>query len=398
MKSLGSESSVMKYLILAICSACVYINIAVAVFVSDPPVWENQYKVATVNNYDNATLRQHFEELRMPQTNIPGVIHDEILNIINVPTGKSVIADIVSSLEPRLNYVNSLRQIINIINQEINSENAIRIAFGLMNSINPGVVSDKDRLIGYIETGFIDWVDKIDQNPQPIARQDYMENLLVRHNLDNFIGILRGKFQNAINVAEKKLNSYRFQFSIDSDRYMPDLRTISINPDLQSRASVVSGPRLLIGNHVVGMVMRDIAFENDEKLFHEILHYYHIGLRKSLYVYSDNFDTLGEGLIRSNLLEIRHSLLLKDLWTTQEEFRTITGGFWDMYRQQLVFSPQNESCYLRDKGKSFRCSHSGNYITEISMDFIRIGERGGGVVHYFNNEDRDVSYIGYNFI
>ncbi len=141
---------------------------------------------------------------------------------------------------------------------------------------------------------------------------------------------------------------------------------------------------------VVGVVARDVEFLIDERLFHEILHYDHITLRKE-YVLED-FTLLGRALIAGGF-NPAYTGVLRSLWTDQEEFRTITGLFIHQITGALMYSRESESRYLNDKLKPFRCSHSLSYCTKVPLYFVEAVLATGGIaLRYLLGEDREVTY------
>lgn len=185
-----------------------------------------------------------------------------------------------------------------------------------------------------------------------------------------------------------EIDKYRFRFADNSDSYESKTRTIAVTQAV-SRASVFSGPRLSTLGRVVGVVARDVEFEVDEKLYHEILHYTHITLRKEVML--DDFMFLGMALMKQGF-EAPYTGVLRSLWTNQEEFRTITGIFVGPSDKKLYYSKQSESRYLSEKEKSFRGSHSLDYCTKIPAYFVNMLVQTGIELHYLMGENREVNY------
>lgn len=376
---------IISYLYISICSYASMME-----FDSIRSTWEIQYKTNVVSMYSSDQLIDHFEKLRIPKTTVPIIIHDALKTIVSNDIGKSLIEDIVAALEPRVNYATSLRDIIDHIKflKIVNAENALRIVFGLVNSMNPDALKNSTDFNAYISTGLGTWLDVLNVDPKRITKNCYMGDLFTTDYL-NGVNFLYNQLNPIIKLIEDELDKYRFQFSTNIDGYNHISRTISIR-NIPASCSVVSGPRLNTFGHIVGIIMKDREFLSDERLFHEILHYNHITLRRE-YCF-DTFEYLGRSLI-SHGFHPYYTGILRSLWTNEEEFRTITGIFYHPDSKQLCFSKQSESRYLSCKRKSFRCSHSLSYCTKVPEYFIQIICSTGINLYYFPGEDRDVSYI-----
>ncbi len=171
----------MRYVALLFIFICHYASLAMVEFVSARTGWETLYRVAVVNNYSDADLRTHFEALRS-QGAVPTHIHDAIAVIIGYPTGKSTISDIVAAVEPKLYYAQSLRAILAYIDARkdnvLTAEEALRVAFGLVGSINPGVLADVGVFNAYIATALApEWYNKLNTSPESIVQNVYTGNL-----------------------------------------------------------------------------------------------------------------------------------------------------------------------------------------------------------------------------
>lgn len=362
-------------------------------FVSVRPGWEAVYKSNTVDRYSDSELRTHFEDLRSGGE-VPAHIHDALDMIIRLPVGRSTIADIVASVEPRLYYARSLREIVEYVDDRKDdistAEEALRTEFGVVSSINPLILANAQTFNTYITSNLAwEWYSKLNNSPEKINQSMYLGDLFTT----DYVGaanFLYEELDKAVRLIEEEVASYLFQFSEGDDSYATNSRVIAVR-DMNTRASVVSGPRLSTMGSIVGIVARDTEFLVDERLFHEILHYSHMTLRKEYIL--DDFTFLGKALI-SNGFDPAYTGILKSLWTDQEEFRTITGLFINPQTGVLSYSVQNESRYLHEKSKSFRCGHSLSYCTKVPLYFVRaVSEDNRVAVHYALGEDREVGYV-----
>lgn len=374
-----------SYLYISVCSYA-----SIVEFNSVRPTWEIQYQNSTVSKYSAGQLVKQFEGVRIPGTKVPAIIHDALEIIVSNAVGRSLIEDIVSALEPKINYAASLRNIINHIDstKTLNAERALRIAFGLIKSMNPNALINSTAFNAYLSTELGTWLDALYADPKRIIENCYMGDLFTTDYL-NGVDFLYNKLNSITRLVEGELNKCRFQFNTNIDGYDHISRTISIK-DLPTSCSVVSGPRLNTFGCIVGIIMKDREFLSDERLFHEILHYNHITLRRE-YCF-DTFECLGRSLITHGF-NPSYTGILRSLWTNEEEFRTITGIFSHPDSKQLCFEKHSESRYLCCKEKSFRCSHSTSYCTKVPKYFIEIICKTGINLYYFPGEDRDVSYI-----
>lgn len=322
-------------------------------------------------------------------------MHNAISEIVKFPTGKSVIQDIVSSIEPRLKYYNSLKSTLETIKSSRNSEVALRNIFGMFNFIDSEIVKTKAKLITYLNNDFFKLTELVNTDPRVIRSTYYTGILFVDYcdytTIVDKICFFLDKFLVEI---KNKVDNLRFKFGSNDNSYEHS-RIISIKHSDPIKASVVTGPRLKTLGVTVGVVNRDVIFTDDERLFHEILHYTHLGLRQE-YLQNDFFQ-LGLNLFRNHNFSPNYSTTLNALWTSPEEFRTITGFFINPNDDNLYYSLQNESSYLHDKGKSFRCSHALCYLTKTPWFFVNLMKNSP---FYISGEDRDVDYNGQcdNFI
>lgn len=380
---------IIKYIIFYLYIS-IYSYASIVEFVPNRPNWEIQYKTSVVNKYSNDELVDQFEKLRIPKTTVPTIIHNALEIIVSNEVGKSLIEDIISSLEPRINYVNSLKNIIDHIGyiKTTNAESALRITFGLIGSMNPDALKNSTEFDKYLHSELRTWFDALNANPKIVTENCYMGDLFTEDYL-NCVNCLYDKLNPIIKMVEDELNKYRFKFSTNSDSYEHISRTISIR-DTKISCSVVSGPRLNTSGYIVGIIMKDREFLSDERLFHEILHYNHITLRRE-YCFG-TFEYLGRSLITLGF-NPSYTGILRSLWTNEEEFRTITGIFSHPDSKQLYFEKHSESRYLCCKEKSFRCSHSTSYCTKVPKYFTEIICNTGIKLYYFPGEDREVSYI-----
>jgi hypothetical protein len=366
-------------------------------FSSTLSVWEINYKTNVVGYFSNAELRTHFEDLRVNTVAaVPAYIHDALDVIIGNPVGKSVISDIIASLEPRVLYMRSLRTIVSYIEARKDgtaATDALRVAFGVVNTLSPGGFANPAELGTKLKAVGVSMLSKLNASPEYIAQQSYTGDLFtLPANLITNAGILHAQLNTAVGLVEASVSKYLFQFADGDDEYSPTTRTISISSTATPKSSVIVGPRLATYGTVVGVAAKQETFLVDERLIHEILHYYHVTLKEEYKLkYFSNIELLSKAIISAGFYPSYTGVLLS-LWTHPEELRTITGLLINE-TGGLCYSENSEYRYISNKHKYFRCSHSSNYCTKVPWYFMDVITNKTGIAAcYVPGEDRVVDY------
>lgn len=353
--------------------------------------WEAAYKTGAIARYSAAELVTHFQDLRLPTTAVPAHVTTALGVIVTHATGKEVISDIVARLEPQIHYINSLQAIITHISA--NKDNlstapsAAKAFFGLLSFLDPNSINNKHSAELFVATVGNALLLRLENDPTPITPPDFPRNTY----LDDSPIDLSIEFANAahtfldgvVKLVKDKLDGDRFQFGDTEDSYNPTNKTISVR-NAVFKVSKVTGPKLFTYGTQVGFIAKDIDFLIDERLFHEILHYDHITLRKEIFT---DISLLGKLLIGNGFYP-SYTGILQGLWTNSEEFRTITGLF--ERGGQLRYFRQSEYRYLADKGNFLRCGHSSSYCTKVPAYFIKlINDKTGVIINLQDTTDRD---------
>ena len=265
-------------------------------------------------------------------------------------------------------------------------EAALRCAFYLINAIDPYVSFDSNDFKPYLRGLLERWRTELEDNPKEIEVGRYSKELFVK-SIPGAVKSLRKIFGTVLQELNREVDEYKFQFVSGDDAYFPRTRTISINDKPDRRCMTISGPRLSVHDNVVGICTRGEIFTTDVVVMHEILHYYHITLKRED---SGDFFTFGKALIANNFNH-KYIGVLHSLWTHTEEMKTITGLTVD--KGVLYYCKYSENRYLNDKRKRFRCSHSTSYCTKVPIYFVQALLNSNLVVYYLPDEDVDVPYI-----
>ena len=84
-------------------------------FIHKRKAWEGGY-AAVVDSYSDSVLKSHFIDLRANRSaSVPAHIDSALVEIISFPTGRELIADIVVSLEPRIKFLKSIQNVIEVM-------------------------------------------------------------------------------------------------------------------------------------------------------------------------------------------------------------------------------------------------------------------------------------------
>lgn len=371
------------------------------------PDWENNYRNYVLEHYDDNALRKHFKDLRLPETNVPTEIDNALKDIIKYETGKSIILDIIAALEPRISYAESLHEIFNtkIING-LTMEQRLKSEIELINFFHPKILKSCD-IISIIKEII---KNKNNNNKKPlkdlivrrlIKKINYEEVKITLGDCDTNIFLNEFSFsqeelydlekyfkdilKNFVEEFESTVNKYRFTFSTGESQYNSSTRVISLDPG-KTQLSAVSGPILQTYSALTGVVAKFVLFTDDEKLLHEILHYYHMTLREE--TINNNFFLTCIKMIEYGIPP-NYTRLLNDLWHYPEELKTITGLV--AINNKLMYSKQCESRYINEKGKPFRFSHSSAYFTKCPWYFVQIMEKIG--IKLILEDNYNVEYI-----
>lgn len=352
--------------------------------------WENNYRENIVNKYNNNELKEHFLSLSLDATKVANEIDEAINEIIKYETGKSIIVDIVSALEPRVLYGESLRTIICNINNEEKEYEKVKIIFALIENFSPNSILNTNEIHTYVANKmYNDLVGKIDSAPEEIIISDIDLDTfeLYYKELDEDLKstlYIKDILEKIIQEIETKINKYRFLLTIGEDNYYDAENKNIILSSKETELSVISGPILQTYGKTVDVVSQPFIFENDEKLLHEIIHYYNLTLRQDL---TDNdFNSLNIQLIK-NGFSTDYTDLTLNIWSDTEELRTITGLI--VINGKLMYSKQCEARYLKDKKKPFRFSHSSSYFTKCPWYFVELMEKIGITVYLKNYSCKD---------
>ncbi len=305
--------------------------------------------------------------------------------VINVQTGKNIISDIITSLEPRVSFIRSMRAIVDFIgtNTTTDSETALRTGFYLIHTMDNNALSDVKT---YITNLLSNWRTVLRNNPRAITQGYYAGKLFVS-SFEGAAIFLHNQFDTVLKVIEQEVNDYQFRFATGNDGYTASTKTISISNGADPYSSIITGPRLSTSGTIVGVCARYGNFTIDERIIHEILHYYHITLKREN---PGDFFSLGIALI-DNGFNPSYTGAFRNLWTHTEELKTISG--LTVVGVILHYSRNSESRYLDDKKRMFRCSHSNAYCTKVPMYFVKVLQNTGLTIYYMPGEDIDVNYI-----
>jgi hypothetical protein len=316
----------MKYVALSVLLLCSLVSAMDPIpYESPKKSWETNYRVNTVSSYGLNALVTSFENLRLSGTAVPPHIDTALGVIVTHTTGKDIISDIVSRLEPQILYVNSLLAIVNNIRTNkdniASAQNALRVCFGLMNSLDLNSVTTAATVNIFLpQIGNI-LLSKLENDPREIPINQYAGNVFAT----DYTGAANSIYNHlkvAVDIVNNKLNEDRFEFGDADDSYNPMNRKISVR-NAVFKVSKITGPNLFTCDTFVGIVAKDVDFLIDERLSHEILHYDHITLRKELF---SDISLIGRLLIGNGFYP-SYTGVLQGLWTNSEEFRTITGLF-----------------------------------------------------------------------
>jgi hypothetical protein len=347
--------------------------------------WEANYKTAVVAGYDAATLVTHFEDLRLSAA-MPAHIDGALRVIVTHATGKDIVSDIISRLEPQVQYVNSLLAIVGAIDANrgdpLTAQNAVRACFGLMNSLDPNSVTSVVNVNTFLPQIGSALLLNLENTPAVIPVAYYAGNVFAT-DYSGAANSIYPHLKAAVDIVNDRLKEDRFEFGDAEDSYNPINRRISVR-NAVFKVSKITGPNLFTFGAFVGIAAEDLDFSIDERLSHEILHYDHITLRKESF---SDILLIGRLLIGNGFYP-SYTGILQGLWTNSEEFRTMTGLFERGGR--LLYFRLSEYRYLADKLGFLRCSHSASYCTKVAACFINlIRDKLRITVNLRNNTDRE---------
>ena len=353
--------------------------------------WEIDYKASHVLGYSEEDLVAHFQDLRISQNGpVPVHITLALREIVRIPVGKELVSDIIARIEPQLLFVNSLEAILDEIREGKDNplvcEQVARLSFGLMDFLEPGSVGVKQNVINFLQNLDRILTSRFEECPSRIDVRMYEGDLFT----EDFIRLVNGiylQFEGAFRLIKDDLLGVCFRFGDRADSYDPVTRTISVE-DCVVRLSKVTGPVLCTAGVPVGVIASDRDCLIDERLFHEILHYDHLTLRKEEF---DDISLIGRLLI-VNGFNHAYVGVLSSLWTNAEEFRTITGLFSRDGNMRCF--KQSEYRYLSEKGSGLRYGHSPCYCSKVPVYFLNLLRNYGIDVHLEDDRERD--YIKQN--
>jgi hypothetical protein len=348
---------------------------AMSVYNRSLPSWQSTRLASIVAD---PALANKFKALRLHGTAIPGHIEANITTMISNPVGKIIIANIVAALEPKKEYIDAIKQIVQQMDNYIaatNHNEAIKLAMQLLSFVHSKTLATSitvfdplnatvaDAALGNMGTTLLDGLKNY---VAPIALPVYTASNIPIGSSGNpeiLAKALRDQINIVIAILDDELNSLRFQFKDDGDYYNRETKTIAVTA-ANVKASVVSGPKLVTCATVVGYLTQYEDILPDERFCHEMLHYSHITLNKE---FLGDIKTIGMPLVSNCHFDPSYTSVLSNIWSNHEELRTITGLF--EISGTLYFDSRNESSYLAAKGKKLRCSHVLSYCTKVPAYF-----------------------------
>lgn len=371
---------------------CIFLGFSSSCMYESPKkMWEIAYKASHVSRYSDEDLVNHFQNLRVSQ-DVPVPVHitSALREIVKIPVGRELVSDVIARIEPQLLFVSSLEAILDEIragkDNPLVCEQVARLSFGLMDFLKPGSVEAEQNVIDFLQNLDRVLTTRFEEYPSRIGVRMYEGDLFT----EDFIGLVNAiylQFEGAFRVVKDDLLDVCFRFGDRDDSYDPVTRTISVENCIV-KLSKVTGPTLCTAGIPVGVIAADRDCLIDERLFHEILHYDHLTLRKEEF---DDISLIGRSLIISGF---NHAYVgvLSSLWTNAEEFRTITGLF--SRNGDMGYFRQCEYRYLSEKGSGLRYGHSPCYYSKVPVYFLNLLKDCGIDVHLEDDRERD--YIKQN--
>lgn len=341
-------------------------------FVGKIAPWEDDYRKKVVSAYSPEKLKNSLVSLKLVSSgSVPIHIDQALVEVISVPVGKSVVQSIVASLEPRVDFVNSVYAIIKNIKTISDGEIALRTVYALFRAIEPTALNSMGDVKNHIDNMLTVWQYALNDNPRKIVLTQYNGQLWTSNPL-LLSQRLIDKLDVVFSVISEDVRKYQFDFGIGKDCYSITDRVIYISDRAPPTASVITGPELVTYGVTVGYACQYENFEVDERLLHELLHYYHITLRKEPW---GDFWSVGLALVQIGF-DPSYTGVLANLWTNPEELKTISG-LTMVSEKVLGYCKESESRYLSEKGKCVRFSHSLAYCTKVPKYFFDLLKRTG---------------------
>lgn len=378
----------MRYLVSILSIFCIFTSSCMQMYESLKKGWESAYKTTEVSKYSDEELVYHFQKLRISRT-IPVPLHitEALTEIVKIPVGKDLISDIIARIEPQLIFVNSLETILEEIRTNkdnfFTNQKAAKLCFGLIASLQPDSVNTQDTVVAFLKDVGNIFIDKFENSPSVISRNEYMGNVFTV-DYSKLANTIYSQFKSAFDIIKKHLTDILFQFGDTIDGYSSATRTISVNNSVL-KLSKVTGPKLCTSGIYVGAIASDRDVTIDERLFHEILHYDHITLRKE--PIDGNIFSMSKPLIADGF-NPSYTGILSSLWTNAEEFRTITGLFFRS--GHILYAKQCEYRYQSEKNSGLRYGHSCCYCPKVPAYFLNLlNEKCGITVHLEDMRERE---------